>query len=95
MEAVAKGQKMEGQLGMAGSLRMNAIESVVRLVVRIKPAIVTNRQSRSTRFTRDSLDFFADEGSRCGGLGDLGFLMSRLTTIALWCDGMKVLVESE
>ena len=68
---------------------MNAIESVVRLVVRIKPAMVTNRQSRSTRFTRDNrdrLDCFGDEG--CGGLGDLGFLKSRLTTIALRCDGV-------
>ena len=65
---------------------MNAIESVVRLVVRIKPAMVTNRQSRSTRFTRDNrekLDCFGDEGSGCGDLEDFGFLTSRLTTIAL------------
>ena len=85
---MAKGQKIDGQLGMAGSLRINAIEIVVRLVVRIKPAMVTNRQSKTTRFTRDNrdkLDCFGGEG-----LGDLGFVMSRLTTIALWCGSKDV-----
>lgn len=72
---------------------MNAIERVVRLVVRIKPAMVTNRQSKTTRFTRDNrdkLDCFGCEDFGCEGLGDLEFVMSRLTTIALWCDGVKM-----
>ena len=79
---------MDGQFGMAGSLRINAIETVVRLVVRIKPAMVTNRQSRTTRFTRDNRDKLVDFG--CEGLGNLEFVMSRLATIALWYDGVKM-----
>ena len=88
MEAVAKGQKMDGQFGIAGSLRINAIEIVVRLVVRIKPARVTNRQSRTTLFTRDNRDKLVDFG--CEGLGDLELVMSRLTTIALGYYGVKM-----
>ena len=84
---------MDGQLGMAGSLRINAIERVVRLVVRIKPAMVTNRQSRINRFARDNrdkLNCLGCEDFGWEGWGDLGFVMRRLTTIALWCDGVKM-----
>ena len=53
MEADARGQKMDGQLGRAGIFNKNRAETVVNPIVVIKPKLLTNRQSKHTFLIRD------------------------------------------
>ena len=53
MEADARGQKIDGQLGRAGILSKNSAETVVNPIVVTKPKLLTNRQSKHTFLIRD------------------------------------------
>ena len=53
MEADARGQKMDGQLGKAGILSKNKADTVVSPIVVMRPKLLTNRQFKHKFLTRD------------------------------------------
>lgn len=53
MDADARGQKMEGQLGRAGILSRNTADTVVSPIVVMRPKLLTNRQSKHKFLIRD------------------------------------------
>ena len=53
MEADARGQKMDGQLGRAGILSRNKADTVVSPIVVMRPKLLMNRQSKHNALKRD------------------------------------------
>ena len=58
MEADARGQKMDGQLGSAGILSKNNADTVVSPIVVMRPKLLMNRQSRHKALKRDRSGVF-------------------------------------